>query len=165
MRGGPRFADVLNSLCCIALGSKSNSARVAYSRLTGLQFETISSLSNQSAKSCEFPTVAESVMICASGNKCLIRARFISIVGPLWLSFTKWNSSATTTETLLSTSDFDLINESNFSLVHTKMSQSSICLASFGASPIPRPIFKPRLSPICLSSPSFSDAKAFNGTM
>ena len=149
----------------MALGSRSSSARVAYSKLTGLHCDTMRSLSNQSARSCELPTVADNVMICASGSKCLILAKLISIVGPLWLSFTRWNSSATTTDTLLRTSDFDRISESNFSLVQTRMSQSSICLASFGASPIPRPIFKPRLSPNCLSSSSFSDAKAFNGTM
>ena len=138
---------------------------MAYSRLTGRQFDTINSLSSQSAKSCELPTVADNVIICASGRRWRILARLISIVGPLWLSFTRWNSSATTIETRRKTSGFERIRESNFSLVQTKISQSSIWRASLGASPIPKPTFNPKCSPNCFNSFCFSLARAFSGTM
>ena len=61
-------------------------------------------------------------------------------------------------------SDLFLNNESNLSLVHTNMSESSILLISPLLSPIARATFNPVTSAISFSSSYFSLANAFKGT-
>ncbi len=86
-------------------------------------------------------------------------------MGPLLGSLSRWNSSETTTPILFRRFLFPLSIESNFSLVHTIMSASSIPRFSLLRSPIAIPTFKSTEEAISRNSSTFSDANAFSGTM
>ena len=88
-----------------------------------------------------------------------------SRVGPLLGSCRRWNSSLTTIPTLSINSERVRSNESSFSLVQTRISESSIIPVSPPLSPIARPTRSPTAPAISLSSFTFSVASAFNGTM
>ena len=154
-------SSIPSTLCTLP----SRPFTVPYRRVTGRQSETTSSAFSHSAISGAFPTVADRAIICASGLLCLLRDSSTSSVGPRPGSCKRWNSSLMTIPPPSISSEWVRSSESNFSLVHTKMSDSSIIPVSPSLSPIAMPTLSPTLEASCLSSVAFSLAKAFRGTM